>query len=78
MLPTRQLIDDVFRDKVEAARRMRPEDKLFAGEELFEYACEITRAGIRRQHPEADEARVAELLRARLALRARLERRPAT
>lgn len=73
MEPTPELIDAIYRDKVEAARRMTPEEKLFAPADLFEYACEITLAGIRFQHPEADEERVRELLRERLRLRERLE-----
>jgi hypothetical protein len=72
--PTQELIDAIYRDKVEAARRMSPDQKLFAGAELFDYACSISLAGIRHQFPDADERRAREILRDRLALRRRLER----
>jgi hypothetical protein len=74
MEPTQQLIDAIYRDKVRAARTMTPDQKLFAGAELFGYACGITLAGIHYQFPDADEARAREILRGRLALRRRLER----
>lgn len=76
MEPTQELIDAIYRGKVEAARRMSPEEKLFAGAELFDYACEITKAGIRHQLPEADEEEVLRILRERLALAERLEWTP--
>ncbi len=54
---------------------MDPAEKLSAGFELFEYACEITRAGIRSQNPQADEAEVEveRILGERLAFAKRLE-----
>jgi hypothetical protein len=55
---------------------MSPEEKLFAGAELFDYACEITKAGIRDQFPEADEEEVLRILRERLVLAERLHRFP--
>ena len=54
MQPTKELIDALFRDEVLRARRMPPEEKLLAGARLFEYACQITAAGIRNQFPEID------------------------
>ena len=50
----------IRRDKIEQVRQMSDDDeqKLRAGGELFDYACWITKAGIRSQHPEADEATV--------------------
>ena len=71
--PTPELLDALYRDKVRAARAMTPGDRLLAGLRLFDLACEMTKAGIRMQHPEADEARVLEILRARLDLARRLE-----
>ena len=68
MEPTTEIIEAIRRDKIEAARRMSPENKLAAGAELFDLACETARAGIRMQHPEADGARVNELLRERLRI----------
>jgi hypothetical protein len=73
MEPTQELIDALYREEVLRARRMKPGDKLFAGADLFDYACEITKSGIRHQHPDADEQQVLALLRDRLALARRLE-----
>lgn len=73
--PSRELVDTLYADEVRAARAMSPGEKFWAGPRLFDYACEVARAGIRMQHPEADEARVEELLRARIALGRRLEGR---
>ena len=75
MEPTRQLIDEIYRDKVLRARRMPAAEKLFAGRELFDFGCIFTRAGIQNQNPGADEERVSEMLRERLALQRRLENR---
>ena len=73
MEPTKELVDQLYRGKVRAARRMSPADKLIAGARLFDYACAVTAAGIRHQFPEADERRVLEILRQRLDLARRLE-----
>ncbi len=73
MEPTLDLIDALFRDRVRAARAMSPEDRFLAGPRLFHWACEITKAGIRQQYPDADEQRVLQLLRERLAWGRRLE-----
>lgn len=67
MGPTPELIDALYRDKVDAARHMSPERKLMAGAELFEFACEVARAGIRMQNPVITEPEVREHLRRRLA-----------
>ena len=74
MEPTQELIDDLYMDKVRQARMMSDEQKLLAGAELFDYACNISKWGIRNDHPDADEARVLDLLRKRVALGERLER----
>jgi len=73
MQPTQELIDAIYREKVLRARNTPPEQKLFAGARLFEMGCEITKAGIRAQHPNADEAEVLQILKDRLALARRLE-----
>ena len=74
MQPTQELIDELYMDKVRQAQMMSDEQKLLAGAELFDYACAIAMSGIRHDHPEADERRVLELLRERIALGERLER----
>jgi hypothetical protein len=68
MQPTRELLDAIYRDKVRTARAMTAEQKLLAGPELFDLACSIAADGIRAQFPDADEPRVQELLRQRLAI----------
>ena len=71
--PTRELIDDLFRQRVLAARAMPPEEKLLAGPRLFDRSCRIMVDGIRDEFPDADEIRVREILTERLALLRQLE-----
>lgn len=66
MKPTRELLEAIDQDRIRAARRMSPEEKLWAGARLFDDVCERMKAGIRMQCPEADESRVKEILRERL------------
>jgi hypothetical protein len=54
--------------QLERYRQMSGEQRLALALELHELACEIARAGIRRQHPAAPDAEVERLLRQRLAL----------
>lgn len=73
MQPTQQLIDELFLDKVRAARRMSREDRLLAGPRLFERACRIMLDGLRHENPDADETHLQELFNKRLAIWLRLE-----
>ena len=75
MQPDSNLIDDLYRERLERARQMTPEEKLFAGPRLFEQACRVMRDGIRHQFPEADANRVEEILTERLAMIRKLEGR---
>jgi hypothetical protein len=68
MEPTQELIDELFIDKVLAARRRDIGSKFLAGAELFEYGCETMRAGIRMQHPAASPEEVEQILRKRIEL----------
>lgn len=68
-------VDDLRRSKVEQARRMDPVERLLSGPELFDYACRITMAGIRRGHPAADDHQVLDILCRRLDQRDMRERR---
>ena len=70
-----RLAEELYRESVVEARTMPPEEKLLAGEELFEYACAITLAGIRNQFPDLSEAACLQLLEQRLELRERMEKR---
>jgi hypothetical protein len=73
MQPSKELLDEIYRDRVLRARNMPPEEKLLDGPRLFEMACRITRDGIRHQFPEADDQQVETILAQRLVLRRRLE-----
>jgi hypothetical protein len=70
---TQRLIDELYRQELREARAMAPEDKILAGQQLFEAACRVTLAGIRNQNPDASEERCLEMLRQRLELQRRLE-----
>jgi len=76
MQPSKELIDALYRERVLRAREMPAEEKLLAGADLFEWACEITKAGIRSQYPDADEGQVQAILAQRLALQQRLRESP--
>jgi hypothetical protein len=71
----KRLAEDLYRERVVEARAMPPEEKLLAGEELFDYACSITLAGIRNQFPGASEEESLKILEERLELRERMEKR---
>lgn len=72
--PFAPLIDDLYRERVVRARRTSPEEKFLAGEELFEWACSITLAGIRNENPEFSDEDCKRELDRRLELRERMER----
>jgi hypothetical protein len=76
MKPTKELIDELYRERVRRAREAPPEEKLLAGPRIFERSCRIIADGIRHQFPDADERRVREILTQRLALIRRLEETP--
>ena len=68
MQPTKELIDRLDREEVEDARRMSFAQKFLGGAELFDYACAISIAGIRRQHPDFDDDQVMRELRRRIEI----------
>lgn len=65
--------DPFWLETIEHARRMRPEDKLTAGGDLFDHECEIALTGIRSRHPGISEADALDILRERLAVEEKLE-----
>jgi hypothetical protein len=65
------LADELYRERVLRARQTPPEEKVLAGQRLFESACRITLAGIRNQFPGQTEDHYLEILRQRLASRRR-------
>jgi len=52
-----------FRDRVRAARRMSPDERVRAGIEMFEDACEEIRNRIRASFPDVNQAILDRLLR---------------
>ncbi|MGH7992486.1 MAG: hypothetical protein ACREDQ_03145 [Limisphaerales bacterium] len=54
--------------QIERYRQMTGEQRLAIALELHEMPCNIARAGIRRQTPNADAAEVERLLRQRIEL----------
>jgi hypothetical protein len=66
--PNPELLADLRRSKVDQARAMSPIDRLLSGPELFDYACETGRMGIRMQHPEFTAEQVERMLVSRLEL----------
>lgn len=70
---TQRLIDELYREELREARAMRPEDKVLAGQQLFEAACRITLAGIHHQNAGASDEQCWEVLRKRLEWWKRLE-----
>jgi len=69
------LADSIYRRRVERARRAPAEEKILAGQRLFEAACEMTLAGIRNENPGANEERCRAILRDRLKWRREQEKR---
>jgi len=57
-----------LQEQIERYRQMTGEQRLAIALDLHEFACDIARAGIRRQHPQADADEVERLLRRRLGL----------
>ena len=66
MEPTRELIDDIYRQRVLRAREAPPGEKLLDGPRLFDRACEWMKAGIRDQFPDASDERVRQILADRI------------
>lgn len=73
MQPTKELIDSIYREKVDRARRRSAAEKFADGLELFDFSCRLMADGIRMQHPEADEAEVRRLMTKRFEIARRLE-----
>jgi len=57
-----------LQEQIERYRKMTGEQRLAIALDLHEFACDIARAGIRHQHPDATEAQIEQLLRERLRL----------
>jgi hypothetical protein len=76
MEPTKELIDEIYRERILRARETPPEEKLLDGPRLFDLSCRIMIDGIRDEHPDANEDQVQEILAQRLDLLRRLREGP--
>jgi hypothetical protein len=54
--------------QIESYRQMTGEQRLAVALDLHELSCDVAREGIRRQHPEADDAEIKRHLHDRLKL----------
>ena len=70
---TKQLMDDIFIDKVLRARRRSVGAKILDGPRLFDDCCQMMRGGIRSQFPEYTEEQVRSELRRRLAIQRQIQ-----
>ena len=61
------LIDQLYREEILHARKMTPQQRIAAAFEFAPMAYEFMYAGIRRQHPDADDAELLRLARERIA-----------
>ncbi len=66
MEPTKELAEEIYRDRVLRARKLSEGEKIAIGIELFEGATGLMRDGIRHQFPGATATRIDEILRERL------------
>lgn len=73
MEPTQELIDQLYREDLEHARKMTFEQKFWAGAQLFDDACRVTKAGIRHQYPTFNDDQVLHELRRRIERAERFE-----
>lgn len=73
MKPTKQLIDDLYREKVERARRMSVARRVEVGAELSDMGRQMIRETIHAQTPTASEEQIRRIMRERIALSRRLD-----
>lgn len=68
-------VDDMRREEILEASKIPPERKLALGLELFDRVRAVMLAGIRDQHPDANESEIRRILVQRLEIARRLENR---
>ena len=73
MEPTPELIDQLWREEIDDARRLTVKQRLELGGDLFDAACAVTLSGIRSQYPGVSDTDALEILRRRLAFARRTE-----
>jgi len=66
---------DLRREAIEDSRRLTFAQKFRLGGDLFDYACQITKSGIRWQNPQFSEEQVLDELRRRIQLGQKLRER---
>ena len=71
MLPSQEYSEEIYREKLERARRMTADQKLRAGPELFDLGRELAMSGLKMSFPGAN----AEELRAKMEERLEFARR---
>ena len=59
---TEELIRAIDARKIDRAREASMEEKMLDGPRLFRLSCQAIKAGLRLDHPEADEERLHQLL----------------
>ncbi len=73
MIPTQEMADDIYRERVLRARSTPPEQKLLDCFRLFEFSLRIMSDGIRNENPEADDQTIQELIAQRFEILRRME-----
>ncbi len=62
-----EFVRELFHSRLAASERMSAAARFRSGPELWDFACSISKAGIRHDHPEATEEEVDRLLDERIA-----------
>ena len=75
MQPDQALLDEIYRQKILAARKMTPEERIRGGFELTAYVRRRMEDGIRNQFLEADEEEVQRILKERVTRIKQLQER---
>jgi hypothetical protein len=73
MQPAQELIDDIYRERIERARQASFDETLLGGLELFDRACEWSKTGLRKRFPHDTEEQIHERLLAQINLLKSLE-----
>lgn len=72
MNPHQPLMDQLYREEILRARAQTPQQRVAGAFGIAPFAHSLMMAGIRGQHPQADDAEVWRLARARIAMARRL------
>jgi hypothetical protein len=75
MQPNPEVLDQLYREKVAAAKRMTPEERVLAAFELTDFVWRGILGGVRDQFPAANEEEVLRRGCERVALVKRLHER---